>query len=74
MIEIEFNYNQEIIVIQAKLDDLFKDVINKFFIANGTQIIPEEKVENQISIMNKKDKNNISFRYIKKFNDITKIW
>ena len=68
MIEIEFDYRQQIIVIQAKLDELFKDVINKylqktlmdsakvFFIANGKPINPEEKVENQISSMNKQNK------------------
>jgi len=47
MIEIDFNYRQQIIVIQANLNEIFKDIINKylqkslldsnniFFIANG---------------------------------------
>ena len=68
MVEIEFDCNQQIIVIQAKLDEPFKNVINKylqkslldsnnvFFIANGRQINPEEKVENQISSNNKENK------------------
>ena len=68
MIEVEFDYNQQITIIQAKLDELFKEVVNKylqktsmdpakvFFIANGKQINPEEKVENQISSMNKQNK------------------
>ena len=30
MVEIEFNLNQVITYIQAKLDDAFQDVINKF--------------------------------------------
>ena len=68
MIEIEFNYKQQIIVIQAKLDELFKDIINKylqksllnpnnvFFIANAKQLNPEEKIGNQISLINKENK------------------
>ena len=47
MVEIEFDYNQQITVIQTKLDEPFKNAINKylqkslldsnnaFFIANG---------------------------------------
>ena len=30
MIEVEFNYNQQIIVIQEQLDEPFKNAINKF--------------------------------------------
>ena len=68
MIEIEFSYNQQIVVIKANLDEPFKDVINKylqksflnpnntFFIANGRQINPEDKVENQINKLNKENK------------------
>ena len=64
MVEIEFDFNQQITVIQAKLDEPFKNVINKylqkslldsnnvFFFANGRQINPEEKVEKQISLNN----------------------
>ena len=52
MVEIEFNFNQAITNIQAKLDDPFQDVINKFmqksllqpgsvnFLANGKVINP----------------------------------
>ena len=68
MVEIEFDLNQQITVIQAKLDEPFKNAINKylqktlldsnnaFFIANGRQINPEENVENQISLFNKENK------------------
>ena len=57
MVEIEFDFNQQITVIQTKLDEPFKNAINKylqkslldsnnaFFIANGRQINPEEKVK-----------------------------
>ena len=50
MINIEFDYNQEKILIQAKSNDIFRDVINKYlqktllnpnntyFFANGKQI------------------------------------
>ena len=50
MVEIEFNFNQVITNVQAKLDDPFQDVINKFmqkslldpgsvnFLANGRVI------------------------------------
>ena len=30
MVSVEFNYNQNNIIIQSKLDDKFKDIINKF--------------------------------------------
>ena len=68
MIEIEFDYNQQVTVVQGKSDDLFKDIINKylqktlmnpsdvFFIANGMPLNPEEKMENQMSPMNKESK------------------
>ena len=61
MVEIEFNFNQAITNIQAKLDDPFQDVINKFmqkfllqpgsvnFLANGKVINPDESVENHMS-------------------------
>ena len=60
MMEIEFDYNQQITVIKAKQEEPFKTVINKylqksslspndaFFITNGRQINPEDKIENQI--------------------------
>ena len=65
MIDIEFNYNQIITVVQARLNDIFQDVINKyvqkslldpksiFFFANGKQIEPQENVESQMSDVNK---------------------
>ena len=68
MVEIEFNFNQAIISIQAKLDDLFKDVINKFmqksllepgsanFLANGKVINPNESIESHLSNLDKKNK------------------
>ena len=68
MVEIEFNFNQAITNIQAKLDDPFQDVINKFmqksllqpgsvnFLANGKVINPNESVENHMSNLNKENK------------------
>ena len=66
--EIEFNFNQAITNIQAKLDDPFQDVINKFmqkslldpgsvnFLANGKVINPNQSVENHMSNLNKENK------------------
>ena len=68
MVEIEFNYNQVLINIQAKLDDPFQDVINKFmqkslldpgsvnFLTNGKVINPNVTVENHMSNLNKEKK------------------
>ena len=68
MVEIEFNFNQAITNIQAKLDDPFKDVINKFmqksllepgsvnFLVNGKVINPNESVESHMSNFNKENK------------------
>ena len=68
MLEIKFEYNQQITVIQAKQEESFKTVINKylqksslspndvFFIKNGRQINPEDKIENQINQMNIRNK------------------
>jgi len=68
MIEIEFNYNQLITNIQAKMDDLFQDVINKYlqksslesdsvnFIVNGKMINPNESVESYMSKLDKENK------------------
>ena len=67
MVEIEFNFNQAITNIQAKLDDKFQDVINKFmqksllqtgsvnFLVNGKVINPNESVESHMSNFNKQD-------------------
>ena len=68
MVEIEFNFNQAITNIQAKLDDLFQDVIDKFmqksllqpgwvnFLVNGKVINPNESVESHMSNLNKENK------------------
>ena len=68
MVEIEFNFNQMITNIQAKLDVPFQDVINKFmqksllepgsvnFLANGKVINPNESVESHMSNLNKQNK------------------
>ena len=69
MIQIDFDYKQNIIGIQAKIEDKFQEVINKYieksllnpssiyFISNGTQINPSKSVESQMSDMNKLYKN-----------------
>ena len=61
MVEVEFSFNQVITNIQAKLDDPFQDVINKFmqksllkegsvnFLVNGKAINPNESVESHMS-------------------------
>ena len=68
MIQIDFNHNQNIIGIQAKLEDTFQEVINKYleksllnpstihYISNGTQINPKKSVESQMSDMDKQNK------------------
>ena len=67
MVEIEFDLNQAIINIQAKLDDPFQDVINKFmqksllepgsvnFLVNGGLINPNKSVESHMNNIDKKD-------------------
>ena len=68
MVEIEFNFNQVITNIQAKLDDPFQNIINKYmqksllqpgsvnFLANGKVINPNESVESYMSNFNKENK------------------
>jgi len=68
MIEVGFDCNQQITKVQGNLDDPFKISINKFlqksllepdnvfFIVNGKPINFEEKIEKQISKMNKDNK------------------
>mgnify|MGYP006916135211 CR=1 FL=1 len=68
MIEVGFDCNQQITKVQGNLDDPFKISINKFlqksslepdnvfFIVNGKPINFEEKIEKQISKMNKENK------------------
>ena len=73
MVQIEFDNNQMITIIQANLGDLFKDVINKYlaksliapenvsFFANGSIINPNLTVEKQ---MNNLDKDNKTMKVI----------
>ena len=68
MIEIEFDLNQSITIIQANLKDSFQIVIDKYlqksllnpvniyFLANGKQINPSESVESYMSDLNKQNK------------------
>jgi len=65
MIEVEFDMNQQIITVQANLNDIFQTVIDSFikktlldpetvfFITNGKPIDPNQTVEKQISKLNK---------------------
>ena len=60
MAEIEFNYNQRITVIQAKLDEPFQNLITKFlqksllqpgsvyFLANG-KLVNKHKIKLKVS-------------------------
>ena len=82
MIDIEFHYNQQIILIQSILDEPFKNVIDKyfqksqfdrnnvFFIVNGQPINPEEKIEKQ---MNKMNKDNKSLKILVQLMENTKV-
>ena len=69
MVELEFNYEQRKIIIQANLDDYFSTIINKYclktqidknsviFMANTIQIKEDKKVKeiiNPLEIINKK--------------------
>ena len=68
MIQIDFEYEQKIVSIQAKLKDLFKEAIKKYIektdfdinlihiIANGRNIDPEKTIESQIGNINKTNK------------------
>jgi len=65
MINIEFDYNQEKILIQAKSNDIFRDVINKYlqktllnpnntyFFANRKQINQSGTIESHMTNTNK---------------------
>ena len=67
MVEIEFNYNQQITTIQSKTDEPLKEVINKFlqktllkqnnvfFIANGKLVNNEKTVESHMYQMDKEN-------------------
>ena len=68
MVEVEFDCNQRIIAIQAKLDEPLKKVIDKYlqktpidqnnvcFLANGGIVNPEEKVKKLMNKFSEKDK------------------
>ena len=68
MMKIEFDYNQQVTIIQAQSTDTFQDIINKYlqkcslnptsayFLANGKQIIPQQTVESQMNEIEKKNK------------------
>lgn len=68
MISIEFNYEQDIVVIQANENDIFNQVINKYlqksklnstsiyFLVNGNKVNPEETVESHMTQVNKETK------------------
>ena len=68
MVDVVFDLNQAITVIQAKLDETFQVVIDKFiqktliepnsvyFIANAKPINPQQTVESQMSNLNKQNK------------------
>ena len=68
MIDVEFDCNQKIILIQAKLDDIFQNIINKyiqksllepdkaFFIVNGKPINPQGTIESHMNALNKENK------------------
>ena len=67
MIQIEFNYNQQITIIQAQQNEQFKNVINSYsqktllnpdslyFLVNGQQINKENTVESYMNQINKQN-------------------
>ena len=67
MIHIEFNYNQQITIIQAQQNEQFKNVINSYsqktllnpdslyFLVNGQQINKENTVESYMNQINKQN-------------------
>jgi len=68
MIKIEFNFSQDITLVQNESNDIFQSVINKFlakypkldqksltFLANGRQLDPNSSIESQISKINKEN-------------------
>ena len=68
MVDIEFNYNQAITLIQSRSDEPFQDVINRYiqkslldpssvyFFANAKQINPVNTVESQMNDLDKSNK------------------
>ena len=67
MVDIEFNLENEITIVEAKLDELFQSAIDEFlqktlidinsvcFIANSKQIDPQQKVEDYMSDIDKQN-------------------
>ena len=61
MIQIEFIFNQQKIIIQAKSDETFQAVIDRYiqksqyFISNGNQINPDQILENIMTDMEKQN-------------------
>ena len=79
MIVVEFDMNQQIITVQANLNDIFQTVIDSFlkktlldpksvfFITNGKPIEPNQTVERQISKLNKENnKMKVLVQFVKK--------
>ena len=68
MVQIEFDYNQKIISIQANLQEKFQDIINRYiqkssissnnvcFTCNGCMLNPELAIEQQMNDINKINK------------------
>ena len=77
MVEVEFNYQQNLINIQSNMTDIFEEIVQKYtiksnldinniyFISNGKIINKEDKLENIMSEENKKDKKIIVLVYSK---------
>ena len=68
MVDIEFNLNQAITIIQARPEDTFQDAIKKYlqkvminpnivgFIVNGKQVNPTQTIESHMNQLNKQSK------------------
>ena len=85
MVTIEFDFNQKIIKIQGKLDEPFKNIVDKYFLknsiepnsvyflANGKILNLEQTIESQMTEINKKNKKlTVLVNYImkeKKYNE-----
>ena len=75
MVEVEFEYQQNKIIIQSNINDSFKTIIqnyaikanldinNIYFISNGQVINKEDKLENIMSESNKRNKKIIILVY-----------
>ena len=69
MIQIQFEFNQQLTTVQSNLDEKFKFVIDKYlqksllnpnniiFLLKGKKINPEEKIENQMNEIDKQNQN-----------------